>query len=120
MTDCLLFSKILLRRLNHFGYGEEKLWSHYGNDSSHDEKLERIRTHKRWFIGCDKGGNSADNSNKNAHGYCYVAQRLKNLCRTVKPSPKIVKFFHDEICSCALGCKVNHFSAYSMDFQYAI
>lgn len=120
MTDYLLFSKILLRRLNYFGYGEEKLRSYNRYDCAHNEKLEGIRTHKRWFIGCDEGGNGSDNSNKNAHGYRYVAQRLKNLRRTVKPSPKIVKFLHDKICICALGCKVNHFSVYGMDFQYAI
>ena len=120
MTDYLFFSKILFSRPNHFGYGEEQLRSHDRYDCAHNEKLEGIRTHKRWLIGCDKGGNSSDNSNKNAHGYCYVAQCLKNLCRTIKPSPKIVKFLHDEICICALGCKDNHFSAYGMDFQYAI
>ena len=109
MTDYLLFSKILFRSINHFGYGEEKLRDHNRYNCAHNEKLERIRTHKRWLIVCDKGGNGSDNSNKNANGYRYVAQRLKNLRRTVKPPPKIVKFLHNEICICALGRKDNHF-----------
>lgn len=46
---------------------------------------------ERGIIRCDKH-NSADNSNKNTHGYCYVANRSKNLSRVVEPLKKALTF----------------------------
>lgn len=84
----ILFTDIFFRRLNHFGYGKENLWRYNGNDSPHEEKLERIWAHIRWPIGRCKCDNSAEYRDKYANNHCDIAQRLKNLCRSVKPSKK--------------------------------
>lgn len=107
----MLLPKILLRRLNHFGYGEEKLRDYYAYDNDQDD-ISPIRAKNR----CEQ----TDKDNKCTHDRRDYSQSLKKLAGTINRIPVIAVFLHNVICMCEMCCKDNRFSTHSTDFKYAI
>lgn len=96
MTDYLPFSKILLRRLNHFGYGEEKLWGYKGQDSAHHKVYKGVGTaRRRWANRAGRNVYNSENHTHEADKYGNISDCFKNLSRAVEPLKKGFDFFHN-------------------------
>lgn len=106
-----LFTKILFRRLNHFGYGEEKLRSYDSGDYARNDKAETSYAGtKSYRIGCANRivGNQARTSIKNANNnhnqpdnHGGIAEDFKEATGAVK---RLKEFTHS-----FFACKVTDF-----------
>lgn len=97
MTDCLLFSKILLGRLNHFGYGEEKLWGDKGQDSAHHKEHNGVGTARgRWTNRARRNVYNSENHTYETDKHGNISDCFKNLSRTVELLKKGFDFFHNK------------------------
>lgn len=109
MTDYLLFSKILLRRLNHFGYGEEKLRCDNGGNNPHKNWRKIIVSAcNNWGIGSVRRWRSnkpynADNYHYQTDNHGNIAEDFKEATRAIK---RLKKFYHS-----FFACKGTEFSA---------
>lgn len=97
MTDYLFFSKILLRRLNYFGYGEEKLRSYKGQDSTYYEERKWAGTDRRgWTNRAGWNVYNPENHTHEADKYGNISDCFQNLSWSVEPLKKGFDFFHNK------------------------
>ena len=93
-----LLTKILLRRLNHFGYGEEKLWSDDGDNQSYKwyKDTDRRTSRGTATMTCiEEHGNNAHNGNQHAYADEYIPECFKYLSRAIEPLKKQLDFIHN-------------------------
>ncbi len=78
-----LLSEIFFRRLNHFGYGEEKLRADDGNSNSYRYKRDILREIKRWlffnreWVGVSEPPNNTNSKYYNPDNYGNIAEDFK-------------------------------------------
>lgn len=109
MTDYLLFSKILLRRLNHFRYGEEKLRAYNSGNNAHKN------WHKVIVSAYNDGGiwsvrRWRSNKPYNANNYHYQTDNHGNIAEDFKEATRAIKRLK-KIHHSFFACKGTEFSA---------